>query len=213
MDASALDTLVKVVGGGVVGLMGATVNATLKSRAERRRMTRSVVREIFLVHQQIETNIKLLEQDNVAAKANNEVVQPPGPLMLAAVTAAAMSGTFAGQDIDIDLYFSMGAVNIVNDQIERREHYRFSNAAMCNFSARRSMINDLLLEGFEKVRAGHRQLAIKLLAQPLTLGLKDRDFEGLAPELLEQRFARYPSRRLRRLLRLDKSSGNAGSAG
>jgi hypothetical protein len=137
-----------------------TAEATRLQRIEVQRAARSVAFELQSNLDLIGSNLDYLNKDLAAADGNAEVVPSMSVFSTVAGQTAFLRGSF--DSVSIELTEQIGAVDALldglNQRIQQRDLYRFTNAAMNSLQIRRKILDQDLTERLGATRSAMTRL-------------------------------------------------------
>jgi hypothetical protein len=138
-----LPTLLAVFFGFSLKACSDTAEAERAQRAELQRAERSVMLELQIDLESLAGDVGYLDQDIAASAQNSEMVISMNQFSTVAGQTAFLKGSF--EQVSFELSERVGKVYVsieaLNQRIQQREYFRFTNAAMSTFTTRRRILS------------------------------------------------------------------------
>lgn len=155
-----IPALLGVILGVVLKAQWDTAEAARLQRIEVQRAARSVALELQNNLDLMGFDLDYLSKDIAAAEENSEVVQSMSTFSTVAAQTAFLRGSF--DSVSIELTEQVGTVDTLldglNQRLQQRDLYRFTNAPMSNFQKRRKILDQDLTERLETARSAMTRL-------------------------------------------------------
>ena len=164
IDTQTIVAVLAVVLGFVLGTGWDVIKTWRTDRTELARAIRTVDQEIDINHRVIANDTDFLRNDDVASDNNQEIVGPLDVFKTTAGEVAFLKGSFENKSVELSLQVrdAYTTLAVLNREIESREMYRATNAAMTNYNVRRKILNGYIERRLPLVDRALRALSAAL---------------------------------------------------